>query len=158
MRSVNPRTMIEFGCNEGRAAATILLNVPSIREYVGIDVLPGYVTQMECQRKEVPDEPGKWAAHDPRFRLVLHPRGSFDIGRGWLPRCQAVFVDADHSMAGVKNDTALALEALEPGGILIWHDDNGLPAVQVSETLDELHAGGAPIVHVENTWLAFERA
>jgi predicted O-methyltransferase YrrM len=155
--SVNPHTVIEFGCNEGRAAATLLLNLPMTEQYIGIDVEPGYVTQMECQRREVPVEPGKYALTDPRFRLVVKPRGSFDIPAGWLPAADACFIDADHSRLGVLNDYALAKEATRPGGIIVFHDDNGLPEVQVAETLDELAAAGANIVHVAETWLAFER-
>lgn len=33
-----------------------------------------------------------------------------------------VFVDADHSYNGVKNDTVKALELVRPGGIIMWHD------------------------------------
>lgn len=155
--SVEPRVVIEFGCNEGRAAAALLLNLPTIECYVGIDVLPGYVTIKECQRKEIPEMPGRFAASDPRFRLMLRPRGSFELRTEDLPPCDAVFIDADHSRAGVLNDYALAKALVRPGGIIVFHDDNGLPVVEVSETLDELAANGAEIVHVAGTWLAFER-
>jgi len=157
--SVNPRTVIEFGCNEGRAAATVLLNLPQIEQYVGIDVLPGYVTIRKCQRNEVPAEPGKFALPDPRFRLILKPRGSFDLRPADLPQADACFIDADHSRAGVLNDYVLAKLSMKHGGggIIVFHDDNGLGAVEVSETLDELAVAGAEIVHIQNTWLAFER-
>lgn len=155
--SVSPQVVIEFGCNEGRAAATILRNVQGIVDYVGIDVLPGYVTNQRCQRKEVPAEPGKFAKADPRFRLIVRPRGAFDLWPGDLPAADAIFIDADHSREGVLNDTALAAAVIRPGGILIWHDDNGLPVVQVTQTLDQLYAAGALIAHVEGTWLAFQR-
>jgi len=154
--SVSPRTVIEFGCNEGRAAATLLLNVPSIERYVGIDVLPGYVTIKECQRKEVPAEPGKYARSDPRFQLILRPRGAFDLVPEDLPLADVAFIDADHSRAGVLNDYDLAKVVVRKGGIVIFHDDNGLREVEVSETLDELAEGGAPIAHIANTWFAFE--
>jgi predicted O-methyltransferase YrrM len=159
LTSVNPRTVIEFGCNEGRAAAAILRNLPGILSYVGVDVLPGYVTIKECQRAEVPESPGKYARADPRFRMILSARGSFDLAPPDLPNADAVFIDADHSRAGVLNDYALAKAVTRPGGIIIFHDDNGLPVVDVSETLDELQAqpGAAPIVHVANTWIAFQR-
>lgn len=155
---VKPRTVIEFGCNEGRAAATLMLNLPTIEEYIGIDVLPGYTTVMPCQRKEIPAEPGKYAIGDPRFRLIVKPEGSFDLSPADLPRAQAIFIDADHSEEGVTNDTTLAMLAIEPGGIIVWHDDNRLPQVEVSETLDRLDAmPDAKIIHVAGTWLAFRR-
>lgn len=155
--SVSPKVVIEFGCNEGRAAATILRNVPGIVDYVGIDVLPGYVTIKKCQRKEIPTEPGKFAKSDGRFRLFVSPCGAFDLEPSELPAADAIFIDADHSRQGVLNDTKLAAAVIRPGGILIWHDDNGLPVVEVTQTLDEMHAAGAPIVHVADTWLAFQR-
>lgn len=151
------RTMIEFGCNEGRAAAALLLNLPTMEEYLGVDVLPGYVTIKECQRKEVPEEPGKFAAHDPRFRLLLRARGTLDLQGEDLPPADAVFIDADHSRLGVTNDYMLARDIIRPGGIIVFHDDNGLPVVEVSETLDEFAAAGRRILHVRDTWLAFER-
>jgi predicted O-methyltransferase YrrM len=154
--SVEPKTVIEFGCNEGRAAATILHNVPSITHYVGIDVLPGYVTIMPCQRREIPADPGHFALDDARFQLLLCARGSFDLMPDDLPGADACFIDADHSRDGVLNDYALAKAKVRPGGIIVFHDDNGLPVVQVAETLDELYADGANIKHVAGTWIAFE--
>jgi len=156
--SVTPRSMVEIGCNEARAASTILRNVDSIEQYVGIDVLPGYITLKPCQRKEVPTEPGKFAKLDPRFRLIVKPQGSFDLTAADLPQAVcAVFIDGDHGAQAVRHDTALARAVLRPGGILIWHDDNNRDIVDVSATLDEFAAHGAHITHVENTWLAFER-
>ena len=155
--SVNPQTVIEIGCNEGRAAAALLLNLPGIEQYVGVDVLPGYQTIMPCQRGEVPTEPGKYALPDPRFCLVLRGRGSFDLTARDLPTCQAVFIDGDHSRKALLHDYALAKAITKPGGIIVAHDDNGLAAVQVSETLDELAVSGANIMHIDQTWLAFER-
>jgi SAM-dependent methyltransferase len=157
IRSVEPKVVVEFGCNEGRAAAAILRNTPSIQSYVGIDVLSGYVTIQKCQRREVPADPGRLVKGDLRFRLILRKRGSFDLTPADLPACDAAFIDADHSRAGVLCDTALAKAIVRPGGILVWHDDNYLKVVEVSQTLDELHVGGDAITRVDDTWLAFMR-
>jgi predicted O-methyltransferase YrrM len=157
MRMPRPKVVVEFGCHDGRAALALLSNIPSIEKYIGVDVLPGYVTVKECQRKEIPDRPGHLVVGDPRFQLVLRPRGSFDLQVADLPRCDAVFIDADHSRAGVLNDFQLAEQLVNPGGIIVFHDDNRLPVVEVSETLDELHDAGTEIVHVDDTWLAFHR-
>jgi predicted O-methyltransferase YrrM len=55
--------------------------------------------------------------------------------RTWKPGSLAgtfdlVFVDGDHSTAMVKNDTALALDLLRPGGTIVW-DDAGIESVAV---------------------------
>ncbi len=149
--------IVEFGCHEGRNAAAALRNIPELERYVGVDVPAGYVTTMAVQRREVPAAPGCLAMHDPRFELIVRPRGTFDLAASELPAANAVFIDADHSRAGVENDTALARQIVRPGGIIIWHDDNGLPVVEVTQTLNDYCAAGAPIQHVAGTWFSFER-
>ena len=155
--SVSPKVIIEFGVNTGRNVVAALRNIPSIERYVGIDVTTDYVTQMQCQRKEVPAIPGELALGDDRFELIVRPRGSFELTADDLPECDAVFIDADHSRDGVLNDYALAKALVRPGGIIIFHDDNCLAAVQVTETLNEMCKAGKAITHVDGTWLAFER-
>lgn len=154
--SVRPRVVVEIGVNTGRNAVAALRNIPSIERYIGIDVAPDYRTIMQVQRREVPARPGELALHDPRFELIVRSRGSFDLTPADLARADAVFIDADHSRAGVENDYALAKAIVRPGGIIIFHDDNGLPVVEVTQTLNDICAGGADIKHVAGTWLAFE--
>lgn len=157
---VTPRAVAEFGVNEGRTAAVLLENVPGIERYLGVDVLPGYVPPCEVQAKEVPSRPGRWARSDPRFEMLLHPRGTLDLScadPALVGRFDAVFIDGDHSRGGVEHDTALARAMLRPGGVIVWHDYHDLGTVDVRDVLDDMRAEGAPIFHVEGTWLAFER-
>lgn len=154
--SVKPKTIIEFGVNTGRNAVAALRNIEGLERYVGVDVDQNYKTLMPVQRKEVPIVAGELALGDPRFELIVRPTGTFELTAADLPKCQALFIDADHSEVGVRNDTLLALELLEPGGVLIWHDDNTLPVVQVTQTLNAISAEtGRDIRHVQGTWLAF---
>ncbi|WP_375782907.1 class I SAM-dependent methyltransferase [Bradyrhizobium sp. Pha-3] len=155
--SVKPRSVIEFGANSGRTAKAILRNVQGIERYVGIDVPQGYVTEKLVQRREVPDRPGEHALDDPRFRLLIARHGSHDMAPDDLPAADAVFIDGDHSARGVRRDYALAKAKVRPGGIIIFHDDNGSELVDVSKVLDEFVEGGAEIVHVSGTWLAYEQ-
>ncbi|WP_313387583.1 class I SAM-dependent methyltransferase [Achromobacter aegrifaciens] len=155
--SVSPRVVIEFGVNAGRTPVAVLRNLPTVSRYVGVDVLPGYQTLMPVQRNEVPKLPGGLVKDDPRFELVLRERGSFDLAVADLPRADAIFIDADHSREGVMNDYRLARALVRPGGIIAFHDDNCRQEVQVTETLNELCASGAQIVHVHNTWISYER-
>lgn len=147
--------VVEFGVNRGRNAAAALRNFPFIRRYVGIDVLPGYVPAMRCQRNEVPSQAGD-LVDDPRFELILRERGSYDLLPEDLPAAAFYFIDGDHSRAGVLNDRALALASAVSGGIILYHDDNGRPEVEVSQTLNELRDNGAAIYHIEDTWFAWE--
>lgn len=152
------KVIVEFGVHEGRNAAAALRNIESIERYIGVDVPPEYVTQMAVQRKEIPAQPGRLAAHDPRFELIVRPRGTFDLTADDLPAADVVFIDADHSRLGVENDTALARLIVRPGGLIVWHDDNCLPVVEVTQTLNDYCSAGARIEHVAGTWLSFERA
>lgn len=157
VRSINPQCMWEIGVNEGRTARLFLDNVESLESYIGFDVLPGYMTSRQVQRREVPARPGWMAAEDPRFLMRLSARGSLDFAPGVLPPVDVVFIDGDHGKQAVEHDTRLARAALRPGGLIIWHDYHGLPTVDVREVLEAQHAAGAPIEHVEDTWIAFEQ-
>jgi predicted O-methyltransferase YrrM len=155
--SVGARSILEIGANTGRTAKAILRNVPGIVRYFGVDVPSNYRTPKMVQRMEVLPNPGALAMDDPRFRLIICGKGSFNLTPSDLPKMDAVFVDGGHEAAAVRHDYALAREILNPGGIVIFHDDHGRDVVDVSATLDELHDEGSDIVHVAGTWLAFER-
>lgn len=155
--SVDSKVIIEFGVNTGRNAVAAIRNIPTIERYVGVDVTPDYVTKMTCQRKEIPARPGELALGLPQFELIVRPRGTFELTAEDLPQCDAVFIDADHSRLGVLNDRELALQVVRPGGVIIYHDDNCLPVVEVTQALNDLCSQGAVIEHVAGTWLAFER-
>lgn len=157
MESVNPKVVVEFGVHTGRNAVAALRNIKTIERYVGVDVEQGYVTRMSAQRKEIPAVPGELALGMPGFELIVRRRGSFELSADDLPKADAVFIDGDHSRVGVLNDTKLARAIIQPGGIVIWHDDNGLKSVEVTQTLNDLCADGAKIEHVQDTWIAYER-
>jgi predicted O-methyltransferase YrrM len=157
MRSVNPRHVVEFGVNVGRTAKAIMANVPGIERYTGIDVAPGYVPAKAVQRNEVPDHPGAMVADDPRFQLIVRPRGSLDLTAADLAPCEAAFIDGDHGREAVLHDTMLARARVAPGGIIVWHDYHDLGTVDVKAVLDEMHQAGDVIHRVDNTWIAFER-
>ncbi len=154
---VSPLVVAEFGVNEGRTARVILDHVPGIEEYHGYDVLPGYAYACQVQAAETPTKPGWLAAEDARFTLHLSARGTFDLASPDEPWADVVFIDGDHSRAAVENDTALARAMVRPGGIIIWHDYHDRGNVDVRDVLDEMHAAGDEIYHVEGTWLAFQR-
>ncbi len=155
--SVMPSRVVETGVNTGRTAAVLLKNVPSIKHYLGIDVLPGYVPSCKVQRNEVPSDPGIYAKADKRFDLLLSLRGTFDLMPSDIGGCDVFFIDGDHSVSGVQHDTMLAMKCVRPRGMIIWHDYHDLGTVGVREVLDALVQVGRKIVHVDGTWFAFER-
>lgn len=165
VRSVAPATVVEIGVNRGRTAKAMLANVPTIRRYVGVDVLPGYVPAKRVQRNEIPTRPGELAAGDPRFGLILRQRGSLDLTPAdllgvWFDNqfVDAMFIDGDHGAEAVTHDTRLAWACVRPGGIVAWHDYHDRGTVDVREVLEGFYrAGVRRFWHVEDTWIVFER-
>lgn len=157
VRSVSPRHVVEIGVNEGRTAKAILANVVGIERYTGIDVPLGYVPAKPVQRYEVPIHPGHLVRDDPRFHLMVRPRGSLDLTQRDLQPADAVFIDGDHGRGAVENDSALALAVIRRPGIIVWHDLHDLGTVDVKPVLEALRGAGRNITHVKDTWLAFEQ-
>ena len=149
--SVSPRVMIEFGCNLGLTARSILAKVSTLQRYIGIDVDFDHVTTLRCQQSEVPMRPASYV-HDSRFKLILQDSRSLQPID--LEPCDAVFIDGDHSERAVLHDSLLAHQLLKPGGIIIWHDYQN-PHVEVTGALQDLCCRGWPIQTVINTWLAY---
>lgn len=156
VRSVRPRSMIEFGCQNGRTARLLLDNVPTLRRYLGVDVPFGYVTEKEVQRGEVPERPGELAFADSRFRLMLAGRGSADLLSEDIGGMDVAFIDGDHSFTGVMHDHDLAASCVRKGGIIIYHDYHNLGTVDVADYLHGFDASSG-IQHVAGTWFAFMR-
>jgi len=144
-----PRIMVEIGVNIGLTAQAVLQNIPSIEQYVGIDVPPDYQFEIPAQQVERPAEPGHLVRDDPRFQLKLRGDDLFPSA------CDAVFIDGDHGEQAVMQDSLWAAELVRPGGIIIWHD-YGNPTVEVTQVLNRLCRAGRDICHVSATWLAFE--
>jgi predicted O-methyltransferase YrrM len=151
-----PKVMVEIGCHEGRTAAACLREILSLERYIGIEAEPSYRPGLEVQRRETPGRPGHYALADPRFNLMIRPRGSLDIAPADIVAADVVFIDGDHSAEAVLHDTALARAIVQTGGVVIWHD-YGNPNAQVTRVLDDDVRRGYDISHIEMTWLAFER-
>jgi len=149
--AANPRTMVEIGVNEGLTAQAVLREIDSIEHYIGIDVATDYQFEIPAQQIERPEVAGLLVMDDPRFEFVLYG----DVAR--MPtEADVVFIDGDHGRHAVFEDSLWAGGVVKPGGLIIWHD-YGNPTVEVTQVLDELWLEGRRIVHVEDTWLAFER-
>jgi len=157
IRPVRPQRVVEFGCNVGRTAKVILREVPTILEYIGVDVNPGYKFACQVQQHEVPQNPGALAQDDYRFRLLLSDRGSYDLEPKDIKDADVVFIDGDHSYGAVIHDSYLAKAVIRPGGMIIWHDYHNLETVGVRRALEELQDAGIKIEHVQGTWLAFHK-
>jgi predicted O-methyltransferase YrrM len=156
VRSAQHRIVVEIGLAAGRTAKAILRELPDVERYIGIDTDPNYRTKIAAQWPERSRSPGYLALEDPRFDRWLLPRGSLDLTSEDFPPIDVVFIDGDHSHDVVRHDTDLARAIVKPGGVIIWHDYTNY-GVEVSRVLELDQHHGHDILHIENTWLAFER-
>lgn len=156
-RSVKPAIMVEVGVNEG-LTASMFFNAfgEELKWYIGVDVLPGYMTEKAVQRREVPKDPGIKVVDQDRFTLMLRPRGTLDMTyRDFPSRVDFMFIDGDHGRAGVSHDTAIAANVVTDAGLVVWHDYHHLGTVDVAEVLELVDEGCGAIKHIKGTWLAY---
>ena len=156
-RTFFPKTVIEIGIQRGGTAKCILDNSPWIEKYVGIDVVPTYLTKLPIQQSEVPQIAGDYVKDDPRVELIVKPNGSKDLKPSDLPIADLIFIDGDHSKAGVLYDTLLARKVIRKGGIICWDDYGNLPVPDVTAVIDNLNnIEGDRISLIENTKMCFQ--
>lgn len=156
VEAIEAKVVVEIGVHEGRNPMVLLARQNMIERYIGIDVPQNYAPSLPVQRHEVPALPGRLAAHDPRFEMILRPRGSLDLSPDDLPQADAVLIDGDHAWRTVLHDSLLARAIIRPGGVIFWHDYHDLETVDVRGVLDEL-AAIIPLEHIEGTWWCIEQ-
>jgi predicted O-methyltransferase YrrM len=96
----------------------------------------------------------KHSPHQHRIQQLFDDAYQFDPS----PYAQAmdyIFIDADHSYAGVKNDTEKALAMLKPGGTIVWHD-YAAKSPGVYTYIQEL-SQTRPVFRIRNTCLIVYR-
>lgn len=116
-RYIHARRIFEFGTYQGRTTYHLTMAVDE----------GAHVTTLNLP----PD-------HDPRYgpyigayfkgtnrekfiRQVFADSKTLDVS-SYKNLFDFVFVDADHSYEGVKNDTLKAFELIRQGGVIMWHD------------------------------------
>lgn len=117
LRSVNPTSVFEIGCNEGVGTEIICNAVPSAKVY-SLD-LPLELSHLS---KQHPSSEGKgddkvgWRCKLP-FTLLLGDSMLFDYSK--YP-CEAYFIDGEHTFVNVRSETKAVLK--QNPKIVIFHD------------------------------------
>lgn len=143
---------LEIGVNRGATALNICRNNPD-RTIYGVDLL-GETTMCEQQRIEQPSDKNvaEFCHDEPNFDLILENSRHTKIPES----VRMIFIDADHTYEGVKQDTENVLGQMKEGYIF-WHDfHNNLhdDYLGVTEYLLQL-SRERKIYYFRNTWLAF---
>lgn len=148
--------IIEIGCCLG--GTTTHLGIYNFgKSVIGLDYTGPDPTMVEEQIHELPDEIGKYAKH--LSNVILLNMKSANFNYDLYKNIKFIFIDADHTYAGVKTDTDKAFEYLQDqeSGIVIWHDyrpHKTEPWLGVQKYLEEVASYGFPIKWIDKTDLA----
>lgn len=146
-----PKKLMEVGSFRGYTALFLAQHVSPDAKIVTVDRYPdhgeayqntGWASMIE---RRVGETNASMFEHD--------PPGSYDL----------IFIDADHSYAGVKNDTELILPLVSQNGFILWHDyanwgyfdgKNGVPEYlkELSERLPIAHIIGSDVAIYSPAW------
>lgn len=148
--------IVEIGCHLG--GTTTHLGIYNFgKVIIGLDYTGPELTMSEEQVHELPDEIGKYAKHLSNINLLDIKSKNFDYAV--YENIKFIFIDADHSYAGVKTDTDKAFEYIQDqeSGIIMWHDYRPHitdPWLGVQKYLEEVASYGFPIKWIDGTNLA----
>ncbi len=153
--------LLEIGTNFGRTTRALAIHCRP-RIVYGLDWVTDRPSMDPAQVNEMPtiQSVGRHARDLPNVRIALHNSADFDYtGKN----IGFVFIDGDHTIAGVRTDTELAVSAFEKGHTarpftIAWHDyymDRPIDGcfVGVRQYLD--HEFSRPFCHVEGTAVAY---
>lgn len=118
-----PGDILEIGCNAGVTTRKLAERYPD-RQIYGVDSAQSYLTMHPSQHGETPEHPGVLASGLPNVHIIegLSPL-ILNSHRPQLSSVTCVFIDGDHSFAGVLADTYWLLGFLSAtGNVIIWHD------------------------------------
>jgi hypothetical protein len=128
VRVRNARRVFEFGTFNGNTAYHFALNTELDAQIITVDIPPGATPALRSDVGDVafrPDGTRHYRWYGSPVAAKIHPllvdSACLDV-EPYRQSIDLVFVDGAHSMAYIRNDTALALQMLRPGGIIVWHD------------------------------------
>ena len=164
MRCVKPSYIFEFGTFKGYTTRLLLENFPdndaqSERIYTldlpNLDnvIFQGADEELAMQGLNFPRK----YLSSPRKNLVkqiLQDSMTLDPQQ-YLKKFQFIFIDANHEVNYVKNDTENSLKMLaDPPSCIVWHDYGNSEYPQLTQYLEDLSAQ-IKLHHIEDTMLVF---
>ncbi|MGH8048810.1 MAG: O-methyltransferase [Chthoniobacterales bacterium] len=126
------KQVLEVGTSYGESALLFALNSPDEASIVTLDIQTDNPTVGMRFRGTAASKKIKPVCSTLTDLLpTLEPK-SFDL----------IFIDGDHSHAGVMADTMAAIQLVRPGGVICWHDYSFMFRDDVVRALDEVHSMG----------------
>lgn len=124
VEALRPKRLFEFGTFDGRTTYHLAANAPDGAITYSLDIQTGefnFSNDGVYFGKVRVGEHARDSALNSKISLLVGDSKNYDFSQ-FVGNIDVVFVDADHSYGGVKNDSEVAFKMLRPGGILIWHD------------------------------------
>lgn len=132
VRTVAPRTVVEFGTGRGSGTFVLAANSPDDASIYTLDLSND--TRGDYTRKILRDNDDVGLAYRPtpgakKITQLLVPPGKpmHDSLTGLRKKVDFIYVDGDHGYQGVRDDTLAAVELAAPEAILLWHDFYDFP-------------------------------
>ncbi len=148
-QSIQAKRFLEVGTSFGETTLLFALNSPDDATITTLDIQTDNPT-VGMKFRDTPEA----------RKITMHLVSAEAYAKSGVPEksFDMIFVDGDHSYAGVLHDSQLAMRLIRPGGIICWHDYWFMFRHDVVRALDELRAKGHPIQHLQNTTLAYMKA
>jgi len=145
---------LEIGTWRGESLA----NMATVcKECVSLTLGRNELREMGCPETMIATE-GYFSQGLPRVKIINHDSHTFDFST--LGGFDLIFIDGDHTRAGISADTRSAFSVLKnKRSIIVWHDYGLTPERVNRTTLDGIRDGCPPekmgnIYHVSNTLCA----
>lgn len=125
--------LFEIGTFDGRTTLNLALNSPASCHVHTLDLPPDHGTQYnlaagERHMVEKPRSGVRYEANRANYPVavgkihqLLGDSATFDYSK-YQGACSLVFVDGSHSYDYVISDTRAAINMVESGGVVVWHD------------------------------------
>ena len=98
----------------------------------------GSSVKVHCVEKTVRPELTKYIKeHGVSGKVAIWAGKSSDVGKLWAGAIDLLFIDGDHSDAGVMNDSKLWAPYVRLGGVIVWHDYHNQSSREVAPAIDK---------------------
>lgn len=122
--AIAPKKLFEFGTFDGRTTLHLALNAPPDALTYTIDTQSG---EFDFSSDDVYFEKVRVGEHflasavRPRVVQLTGDSRHMDL-TSFVGTVDFIFIDGDHSYAGVMNDSEIAFKMASPGAVIVWHD------------------------------------
>lgn len=152
IRRYGPTRFLEVGTHWGVTTRILATKFPELKittvdpgDKVPLEDRPANQSAEFLPQHEI----GKLVLDYNNVEVIREPFTSVDWGSR---RFEMIFVDGNHSLPHVFEDSRLALSLVTDPGVIIWHDYNNVADVNTALELVNIQK---PIVSLHNTWVAY---